>query len=294
MVDYAVGPQTCGRRFASLWWGAGSGSALKWHPSNHCSGSGMFILDPNFSILHLGSRLKNFGSRIRIKKFSKNCSKLSKNYLGCSSQIPDFGSGIFSIPDQGVKSTWSRIRIRNTASPVRSTHPQPWFVHSLLSLVQEVIVPERRRDRVFTDFDLEYFWQWTDFTSYVECVMTIAALGETTYLKKKNMFSMLCIRLQLGKGIRIQIRDAAVKENMEKIDILYFMVYQLIEVIFFYTNMLREIVRRCSIFCYIRYLVFPRSHRHVNCKGGCVRCDLLSSPIDIATLIFTNSLKPDT
>jgi hypothetical protein len=53
-----------------------------------------------------------------------------------------------------------------------------------------VIVPERRRDRVFTDFDLEYFWQWTDFTSYVECVMTIAALGKTAYSKKKNIFSV--------------------------------------------------------------------------------------------------------
>ncbi len=158
------------------------------------------------------SRILIFLSRIQGQKISdpgsgsasknlgifnpKNCSKLSKNYLGyCSSQIPDFGSGFFPsrIPDQGVKSTWSRIRIRNTASPVRSTHPQPWFVHSLLSLVQEVIVPERRRDRVFTDFDLEYFWQWTDFTSYVECVMTIAALGETTYFITK--ISVLCIRL---------------------------------------------------------------------------------------------------
>jgi hypothetical protein len=55
-----------------------------------------------------------------------------------------------------------------------------------------VIVPERRRDRVFTDFDLEYFWQWTDFTSYVECVMTIAALGETAYSKKKkHIFSVV-------------------------------------------------------------------------------------------------------
>lgn len=67
----------------------------------------------------------------------------------------------------------------------------PLLVQSILmnitmfSLVQlcvsvntkEVIVSERRRERVFTDFDLDYFWQWTDFTSYVECVMTIAALG---------------------------------------------------------------------------------------------------------------------
>lgn len=42
---------------------------------------------------------------------------------------------------------------------------------------KDVLVTERRRERVFTDFDPSYFWNWTDFTSYVEFVMSIAALG---------------------------------------------------------------------------------------------------------------------
>jgi len=41
---------------------------------------------------------------------------------------------------------------------------------------KDVIVTERRRDRVFTDLDPNYFWRWTDFTSYVEFIMTMAAL----------------------------------------------------------------------------------------------------------------------
>ena len=42
---------------------------------------------------------------------------------------------------------------------------------------QDVLVTERRRDRVFTDCDPNFFWNWTDFTSYVEFVMSVAALG---------------------------------------------------------------------------------------------------------------------
>jgi len=42
---------------------------------------------------------------------------------------------------------------------------------------KDVIVTERRRERVFTDFDPSFFWGWTDFTSYVEFIMTTAALG---------------------------------------------------------------------------------------------------------------------
>lgn len=34
-----------------------------------------------------------------------------------------------------------------------------------------------------TDFDLKYFWEWTDFLSYVECMAVFAALtGLVMYL----------------------------------------------------------------------------------------------------------------
>jgi len=42
---------------------------------------------------------------------------------------------------------------------------------------KEVIVQERRREHVFTDFDPTFFWKWTDFSSYVEFTMTVAAIG---------------------------------------------------------------------------------------------------------------------
>lgn len=42
---------------------------------------------------------------------------------------------------------------------------------------KEHIVPETKKQHVFTDFDPEHFWQWTDFASYVECIMTVGALG---------------------------------------------------------------------------------------------------------------------
>jgi len=42
---------------------------------------------------------------------------------------------------------------------------------------KEVIVQERRRERVFTDFDPAFFWKWTDFSSYLEFTMTVAALA---------------------------------------------------------------------------------------------------------------------
>eukprot|EP00096_Caligus_rogercresseyi_P003528 TRINITY_DN1669_c0_g1_i2.p1 TRINITY_DN1669_c0_g1~~TRINITY_DN1669_c0_g1_i2.p1 ORF type:complete len:259 (+),score=65.85 TRINITY_DN1669_c0_g1_i2:202-978(+) len=35
----------------------------------------------------------------------------------------------------------------------------------------------RRKERLFQDFDSTYFWQWTDFQSYVECVLSFAACG---------------------------------------------------------------------------------------------------------------------
>ena len=37
----------------------------------------------------------------------------------------------------------------------------------------------KREERIFIDFDLKYFWQWTDFQSYVEAVMSFLALGES-------------------------------------------------------------------------------------------------------------------
>eukprot|EP00095_Tigriopus_kingsejongensis_P003002 maker-scaffold170_size291898-snap-gene-0.13 protein:Tk03002 transcript:maker-scaffold170_size291898-snap-gene-0.13-mRNA-1 annotation:"pq-loop repeat-containing protein 1" len=32
-------------------------------------------------------------------------------------------------------------------------------------------------EHVFTDFEVQHFWQWTDFQSYVECIMTLAVSG---------------------------------------------------------------------------------------------------------------------
>ena len=29
----------------------------------------------------------------------------------------------------------------------------------------------------FSDFDMRHFWQWSDFQSYVECIMSLAVVG---------------------------------------------------------------------------------------------------------------------
>merc|ERR1711953_283951 len=33
------------------------------------------------------------------------------------------------------------------------------------------------KDHVFSDFEPEFFWQWTDFQSYVECTMLFVSIG---------------------------------------------------------------------------------------------------------------------
>ncbi|XP_043237623.1 solute carrier family 66 member 2-like [Amphibalanus amphitrite] len=35
----------------------------------------------------------------------------------------------------------------------------------------------KHKERTFTDFDMRYFWEWTDFESYVECMLTFALVG---------------------------------------------------------------------------------------------------------------------
>ena len=35
----------------------------------------------------------------------------------------------------------------------------------------------QRKERIFIDFDVNYFWQWTDFQSYVEAVASFLAGG---------------------------------------------------------------------------------------------------------------------
>ncbi|XP_022122176.2 solute carrier family 66 member 2 isoform X3 [Pieris rapae] len=41
----------------------------------------------------------------------------------------------------------------------------------------------RARDRIFTDMDRKYFWAWTDFQSYVDCMLVFSVLGAAiTYL----------------------------------------------------------------------------------------------------------------
>ncbi|XP_055713788.1 solute carrier family 66 member 2 isoform X2 [Phlebotomus papatasi] len=41
----------------------------------------------------------------------------------------------------------------------------------------------RTRERVFSDFDMKYFWQWTDFQSYLDFMLVVWAVGAAiTYL----------------------------------------------------------------------------------------------------------------
>jgi len=42
---------------------------------------------------------------------------------------------------------------------------------------KEYLVVEKRKPHRFTDLDPDYFWQWTDFPSYVEFIMVVAVLG---------------------------------------------------------------------------------------------------------------------
>jgi len=43
----------------------------------------------------------------------------------------------------------------------------------------DYLVPgeKRKKQHTFTDFEPDFFWQWTDFSSYVEFIMCVAALG---------------------------------------------------------------------------------------------------------------------
>ena len=43
----------------------------------------------------------------------------------------------------------------------------------------------QKEERIFIDFDLKYFWQWTDFQSYVEALMTFLAIGKFYHYLKK-------------------------------------------------------------------------------------------------------------
>ncbi|XP_014369793.1 solute carrier family 66 member 2 isoform X3 [Papilio machaon] len=41
----------------------------------------------------------------------------------------------------------------------------------------------RARERIFTDMDRKYFWAWTDFQSYLDCMLVFSVLGAAiTYL----------------------------------------------------------------------------------------------------------------
>lgn len=41
----------------------------------------------------------------------------------------------------------------------------------------------RARERIFTDMERKYFWAWTDFQSYVDCMLVFSVLGAAiTYL----------------------------------------------------------------------------------------------------------------
>ena len=43
----------------------------------------------------------------------------------------------------------------------------------------------QKEERIFIDFDLKYFWQWTDFQSYVEALMTFLAIGKFYHFLQK-------------------------------------------------------------------------------------------------------------
>ena len=49
----------------------------------------------------------------------------------------------------------------------------------------------QKEERIFIDFDLKYFWQWTDFQSYVEALMTFLAIGKFYHFLKK-IFGAYC------------------------------------------------------------------------------------------------------
>lgn len=38
----------------------------------------------------------------------------------------------------------------------------------------------KKKDKVFTDFDLSYFWNWTDFVSYAEAILVFIIMGAFT------------------------------------------------------------------------------------------------------------------
>jgi len=42
---------------------------------------------------------------------------------------------------------------------------------------KEYLVVEKKKPHRFTDLEPEYFWQWTDFPSYVEFIMVVALMG---------------------------------------------------------------------------------------------------------------------
>merc|ERR1719342_1959411 len=52
------------------------------------------------------------------------------------------------------------------------------LIHLCVSINnKEYLVVEKRKPRVFTDLDPEFFWAWTDFPSYVEFNMLVAVLA---------------------------------------------------------------------------------------------------------------------
>jgi len=52
------------------------------------------------------------------------------------------------------------------------------LIHLCVSINnKEYLVVEKRKPRVFTDLDPEFFWAWTDFPSYVEFIMLVAVLA---------------------------------------------------------------------------------------------------------------------
>lgn len=51
------------------------------------------------------------------------------------------------------------------------------LVYSCLAVRGRQHIVKSTRDRRFTDFDWLYFWDWTDFMSYLECTLSFTLLG---------------------------------------------------------------------------------------------------------------------
>merc|ERR1712156_1315200 len=51
------------------------------------------------------------------------------------------------------------------------------LIHLCVHVNSQDRIAGQLKDHVFSDFEPEFFWQWTDFQSYVECTMLFVSIG---------------------------------------------------------------------------------------------------------------------